>query len=321
MGYENAKSTKLLASNCCVCARLLRDAKSVELGIGPVCRSRYGYDLDVSEDARVQANVLVYTVARTQEMSADQYVTLLSLGFSVLANKLKDRLLESAGQVTVTTEGTRWLIVDAPYNADALPAWRRIGTWESATKTRRVAVSNKAKLWALLQEFHNGCELTSDKGITLIGSNKPPQAAEEEDLGNQAEAQMAVEQAAEESESNLAAVEVPSRRKLAAQLELPNVPPKCISRNCHNGWIWHNNSEYPCSACSARGDYFRNVNKQEEVKEAKQAQMDPEDEQDDSWTDGPPPGSWAATARMMAAGDDSGFDWDSWKDQMKEGQY
>lgn len=33
---------------------------------------------------------------------------------------------------------------------------------------------------------------------------------------------------------------------------------------------------------------------------------------------GPPPGSWAAVARMMAAGDDSGFDWDAWKDEMKE---
>lgn len=32
----------------------------------------------------------------------------------------------------------------------------------------------------------------------------------------------------------------------------------------------------------------------------------------------PPPGSWAAVARMMAEGDDSGFDWDAWKDEMKE---
>lgn len=32
----------------------------------------------------------------------------------------------------------------------------------------------------------------------------------------------------------------------------------------------------------------------------------------------PPAGTWAATARMMAQGDDSGFDWDAWKDEMKE---
>ena len=33
---------------------------------------------------------------------------------------------------------------------------------------------------------------------------------------------------------------------------------------------------------------------------------------------GPQPGTWAFTARMMAAGDNSGFDWDAWKDEMKE---
>jgi len=32
----------------------------------------------------------------------------------------------------------------------------------------------------------------------------------------------------------------------------------------------------------------------------------------------PPAGSWAATARMMAQGDDSDFDWDAWKDEMKD---
>ena len=32
----------------------------------------------------------------------------------------------------------------------------------------------------------------------------------------------------------------------------------------------------------------------------------------------PPVGTWASVARMMAAGDDSGFDWDAWKDEMKE---
>jgi hypothetical protein len=33
---------------------------------------------------------------------------------------------------------------------------------------------------------------------------------------------------------------------------------------------------------------------------------------------GPAPGTWAFTARLMAQGDDSGFDWDAWKDEMKE---
>lgn len=33
---------------------------------------------------------------------------------------------------------------------------------------------------------------------------------------------------------------------------------------------------------------------------------------------GPQPGTWAHTARTMAAMDNSGFDWDAWKDQMKD---
>jgi hypothetical protein len=32
----------------------------------------------------------------------------------------------------------------------------------------------------------------------------------------------------------------------------------------------------------------------------------------------PPVGSWAMVARMMAENDDSGFDWDAWKDEMKD---
>ena len=33
---------------------------------------------------------------------------------------------------------------------------------------------------------------------------------------------------------------------------------------------------------------------------------------------GPPVGSWAHVAQIMAQVDDSGFDWDAWKDQMKD---
>jgi hypothetical protein len=32
----------------------------------------------------------------------------------------------------------------------------------------------------------------------------------------------------------------------------------------------------------------------------------------------PPIGTWASVARIMAQNDDSGFDWDAWKDEMKE---
>ena len=32
----------------------------------------------------------------------------------------------------------------------------------------------------------------------------------------------------------------------------------------------------------------------------------------------PHPTSWAAVARLMAQDDDSDFDWDQWKDQMRD---
>jgi len=40
-GYEQALSTRLLATHCCCCNRPLRDADSVSLGIGPICREKY----------------------------------------------------------------------------------------------------------------------------------------------------------------------------------------------------------------------------------------------------------------------------------------
>ena len=54
------------------------------------------------------------------------------------------------------------------------------------------------------------------------------------------------------------------------------------------------------------------VNADEDVREARKAAFEDHD------VTQPPAGSWASVARIMAAGDDSDFDWDAWKDQMKE---
>jgi len=35
----------------------------------------------------------------------------------------------------------------------------------------------------------------------------------------------------------------------------------------------------------------------------------------------PPAGSWASTARLMAGLGDDDFDWDAWKDSMKDGDF
>lgn len=42
MSIQNAAALSMLATHCAVCRRDLRDPVSVELGIGPDCRKKYG---------------------------------------------------------------------------------------------------------------------------------------------------------------------------------------------------------------------------------------------------------------------------------------
>jgi len=54
--HEKAKATRILATNCCCCGRDLVDAKSVEMGIGPVCRKKYANpDIETTDEMRKRA--------------------------------------------------------------------------------------------------------------------------------------------------------------------------------------------------------------------------------------------------------------------------
>ena len=91
--YENAPSTALLATNCLACNRPLRDAASVEAGIGPICREKYGYD-SIAEDVRIKANALIHEAARkgTPNARVLEIADLLEdMGASVLADKVRTR--------------------------------------------------------------------------------------------------------------------------------------------------------------------------------------------------------------------------------------
>ena len=94
MSYENAPATKMLATNCACCGRPLVDAKSVECGIGPDCREKYGVDVDVTEAAREEANKIVFQLARgglTREDARPLFDKLAALGFVVLAERVAKR--------------------------------------------------------------------------------------------------------------------------------------------------------------------------------------------------------------------------------------
>jgi Family of unknown function (DUF6011) len=120
MSYQDAPATKIMATHCACCGKPLLDAKSVEIGIGPVCRKKYGYGADVPEDARKAANVLIHALAAAVGAGAvgldvlKQTKELYALGFP----KIADIFLHRGVGITIEAgeyEGTLRYAVRTPY--------------------------------------------------------------------------------------------------------------------------------------------------------------------------------------------------------------
>lgn len=168
MSYENAPATQLVATNCCVCARPLVDAVSVEVGMGPDCRKRYYKAANPEAEAnRPIANKIVHALAVGEGDVATQLLELRMLGFGPLVERLTERLVA----VTIREEDDR-LEVSFPYDAAAVEAIKRFPsrrynpehkTWcMPASKTCRVL------LWALLRRFFHGQLAEGPKGFFRI---------------------------------------------------------------------------------------------------------------------------------------------------------
>ncbi len=138
---------EIFATHCCVCNRHLTDAKSMELGIGPVCRSRYlNYpEVLLDEDAWAHAfghlaasnlpteirnavigahpnahaatNILVYYASAhydDKEIVLSAARMIHHLGYTSLSQKLRsDRSYvqiqdEDANTLRVTLSGNQW---------------------------------------------------------------------------------------------------------------------------------------------------------------------------------------------------------------------
>jgi hypothetical protein len=179
MSYETAPSTALLATACALCGRPLRDAISVEAGVGPDCRKKYGYaeaqtapdftaalscvgsdggriseslaDALSNGDARRAANILVHRAAL--EQSPYLVAAISALGFARLAEKLAERLEQTRNVVRVTREG-EWFVVRAPFNAEFLDLVRLITNqrWDSKRQVRFVHETRREALWLAIQE-------------------------------------------------------------------------------------------------------------------------------------------------------------------------
>lgn len=207
-GYEFAPSTVMLAQSCACCGRALRDAISVERGVGPDCAAKYGYGekqaepdwaaalaflggiagmkalgiesaLWVSalgEDARVAANVLVHRAA-CADMGAERVrfgAAIVALGFI----KLGAAVAKAASDVTVTVERTGgFYIVKAPYDESLSPAFRtaQIGAYfDRPSKTWRIPIGQRERvaLFDILSHVYVGATIVGPLGVRKLGGGQ-----------------------------------------------------------------------------------------------------------------------------------------------------
>lgn len=174
MGYENSAACEIMATNCCACGKPLVDAKSVETGIGPVCRKKYGYDAGVSEKAREMANQVVYALAcaiseGTVTLSTLESVEQLRvLGFPLIA----DIFVSNGVSVSIDVrdhEGEERYFVRAPYDpAFNQSCWinGRVGVKDVVAMTvskRKVfhwtfpkTEASRKRIWGALVKHHAG---------------------------------------------------------------------------------------------------------------------------------------------------------------------
>ena len=201
MTHELAAATRVLATTCCVCGRDLCDAKSVELGIGPVCRKRYFRDADIPltsqgwekalgvlvqsglpmhivdsvlarrPNTRKAANVVVYW-ASANHTSRDIVLACAGivryLGFTTLADKLeRDR-----SDIRFETDGARINIFTKRHDGFNR-GLRRLGARmvrheRGRFKCWAVPSSSKDKLIVLAGVHFGGLKCFADEGIFTI---------------------------------------------------------------------------------------------------------------------------------------------------------
>lgn len=183
--YESAPATKMLATHCALCGRDLVDAESVEKGIGPICRKKYGYDLPVESAARQEANALIYKAALEQRgievlKAAER---LVELGFLKIAKILKKRAQVKV-QVKITlcpAIAPVYYRLEAPYNAEAVAKLKAIpGRQYNEVKEKNengkeerhcynfIPTVRRQTLFDIISEHYKGLTAEGPKGLFEI---------------------------------------------------------------------------------------------------------------------------------------------------------
>ena len=170
MSYENAPATKLLASHCAACGRPLVDAQSVESGMGPECRSKYGLPNTLDEATRTEANALVYAIAIEQhgDNVALMVSTLRGLGCDVIADRITKRIASDYTAV-MADEGDRFSVKASFDVAMAANLGRVYGRrWDKERKVNTFPVSAKRDVFLALRQAVPGGKCMGPKGAFAL---------------------------------------------------------------------------------------------------------------------------------------------------------
>ncbi len=167
MSYENAPSTILLATHCVACNRPLRDAVSVECGMGPDCRDKHGMVVGGGE-GQSEANKLVHEAACAPRGERAPFIAkLAALGFPRLALAVA----KGEGEVLeIAREGDAYTLT-APFQAgfgDKLRAARTGARWQPASKTWSIPATARGALWGVLLAAFPGAVLQTATGPVII---------------------------------------------------------------------------------------------------------------------------------------------------------
>lgn len=186
--YTQAPQTKMLEARCAICSRDLCDSISVEVGMGPTCRERHGYNAEVAgldAESRKSANAIVYKIAtnwKDDSVRLAGCAALKLMGFTKLAERILHKGKDAPkGEVVeieaftlpkLETWGGRTLpaiegfLVWTPYSKGAVDAWRSIPgrRWNKEQKANFIPAVSNGQLWRLLKTFFGGSYGTGPKG-------------------------------------------------------------------------------------------------------------------------------------------------------------
>jgi len=204
MNNDHTKSPvyNMVPTHCSCCRRPLVDATSVEFGVGPICRNKYGYedahpvtpDIDAAmtavmgkfsdlafagrvmkavkaDDSRKAANLLncLMAVSLKKKVSEADIMlgteALATLGYTTLASRVSEVLTA----VKIEEVNGRVKVV-TPYNETFVASTRAIkgSRYDRDAKCWTVPVTEKAALWGAIKESFSGEMGMGPKGMFKI---------------------------------------------------------------------------------------------------------------------------------------------------------